>query len=338
MRTFNPDIFDGNIITSRIRLARNLKDYPFKTDRVDVAREIVKKVNRALVKCDTFNLYYVKNLSDVTLEAMKEKHLISQNLIENRDCGAVLINQDESVSVMINEEDVIREQCFEKGLRLQEVYKRLDVIDDELAKNVDIAFSDGLGYLTACPSNVGTGLRASVMLFLPALSISNKMRELMTEVSRLGLTIRGIYGEGSNSEGYVYQISNEVTLGVSEYDIIRSVEDTVEKICIAERDEMEHVFLKNQFKTMDMAKKSYGILTNAVLLNYNEFLINIANVKLGGMLGMINIVDITQIDELMTEVRPANLTVKSGKRLSKLERDLYRAEIVKKSLNKMIEK
>ena len=176
---FNRDFYAGTIIMSRVRLARNLRGFPFKIKDPAQAKDIAKKVNRALVKADTFNLYFTANLSDMKLEAMKERHLISENLIQNRACGAALINQDESISVMVNEEDVIREQCFMKGLSLMEAYKRLDKIDDELGKNLNLAFDPEFGYLTACPTNLGTGLRASVMLFLPALTESGKIAELI---------------------------------------------------------------------------------------------------------------------------------------------------------------
>ena len=212
MATLNPDIFKGNIVMSRVRLARNLKNYPFKVENPALAKDLVKKVYRALVKSDTFNLYFMSNMSDVKLEAMKERHLISQNLIDNRSCGAALINQDESVSIMVNEEDVIREQCFMKGLRLNEAYKRLDKIDDDLEKNLELAFDSKLGYLTACPTNLGTGLRASVMLFLPALTVSGKISALIKEANKLGLTVRGLYGEGSEAEGYMYQMLTLIIL------------------------------------------------------------------------------------------------------------------------------
>ncbi len=337
MSSYSPELYSGNIVTTRVRLARNLSDYPFFITDEKLSREIVKKVNRAVVKCDTFNLYFTSNMSMTTLEAMKERHLISENLIQNKNCGAVLINQDESVSIMVCEEDVIREQCFMRGLRLREAYERLDKIDDELFKNLDIAFDNRLGYLTACPSNLGTGLRASVMMFLPALVVSGKMPQLIKEVKQLGLTVRGVYGEGSGTEGYFYQISNEVTLGVSEYDILRQVEDTVLEICEKERQLMEKLFTKNELKTMDRCRKSYGILTNAVMLSYNEFLQHASSVKLGAMLGMINISDINQIDDLIVCVRPANLCEQYGKRMSEIDRDLYRAEMVGAKLKKLVE-
>ena len=335
MATLNPDIFKGNIVMSRVRLARNLKNYPFKVENPALAKDLVKKVYRALVKSDTFNLYFMSNMSDVKLEAMKERHLISQNLIDNRSCGAALINQDESVSIMVNEEDVIREQCFMKGLRLNEAYKRLDKIDDDLEKNLELAFDSKLGYLTACPTNLGTGLRASVMLFLPALTVSGKISALIKEANKLGLTVRGLYGEGSEAEGYMYQISNEVTLGVSEYDIIREVQNTVEDICRAEREEMERIFVKNELKTMARARKAFGILTNAIFLSYGEFLSHVAEVKLGAMLGYINIENVDEIDDLIIKARPANICEQYGKRLSTTDRDLFRAELVGKKLIKL---
>lgn len=337
MSTVNTELYRGSIVMSRVRLARNIRGYPFAIRDARLAKEVVKKVNRALVKCDTFNLYYMANFSDIKLEAMKERHLISQYLIDNRDCGAALINRDESVSVMINEEDVIREQCFMKGFQISEAYNRLAEIDDELSKNLDIAYDDKYGYLTACPTNLGTGLRASVMMFLPALTESGKIHDLIKEAERLGLTVRGIYGEGSSAEGYTYQISNEVTLGVSEEEIISEVENAVERICSAERNEMERVFGKRELKTMDRARKSFGILTNAVLLNYNEFLSNLAQVKLGAMLGMIDINDIEKLDDLTVAVRPANLCEQYGKTLSAIDRDLFRAEMVGKQLLKLKE-
>lgn len=335
MATFNPELYSGNVITSRIRLARNLKGCPFFVQDSAKANDIVKKVNRALVKCDTFNLYYMSKVDPLILESMKEQYLISQNLLENRRSGAVLINSSQDLSIMINEEDVIREQCFMRGLCLTEAYRRLDKIDDALSKYLDIAFDKKYGYLTACPSNMGTGLRASVLMFLPALSKSGKIGELAEEVSKLGLTVRGAFGEGSEAEGFMYQISNEVTLGVTEQEIIKLVEDTVIQICVAERDEAEKIFGKKELTTMDRAKKSFGILTNAVLLSYGEFLEHIAYVKIGSMMGLLPIKNSNELDDLIVSVRPAVLSLKYGKKLSMVDRDLFRAEVVGQKLLKL---
>lgn len=333
----NPELFRGNIIMSRVRLARNLNGLPFKITDKKLANEVVKKVNQSLVKTDTFNLYYVANLDEITKSAMVEKHLISKALKENSQTGAVLINTDKSVSIMIHEEDVLREQCFMKGLRLMEAYKKLDKIDDEISKNVCYAYSERLGYLTACPTNLGTGLRASVMMFLPALTESGRISDLFENLKELGLTVRGLYGEGSNAEGAIYQISNEVTLGVSEYDVIKRVENAVLEICGLERKESDLLYKGKELRVMDRAKRAFGILTNAVLLDYKEFLGYIKDVKLGAMLGMIAITDIEEIDDLIISVRPAVVSEQYGKRLSAIDRDLFRAEVVANKLLKIKE-
>lgn len=331
----NTDLFRGNIVTSRVRLARNFADFPFKIKDANDAKEIAKQVSRTLVKTDDFSLLFMSDLSDIKKEAMKERHLISNNLIKNFDCGAVLVNADESVSIMINEEDVIREQCFLRGLRLKDAYDKLAVIDGVLFDNFDVAYDDNFGYLTACPTNVGTGLRASAMLFLPALTESGKLKSAMKGFARKGLTVRGAYGEGSSAEGCFYQISNEITLGLSEEEILSLVEDTIICVCEAEREESEKIFAKHELKTMDMAKKSFGILTNAVLLSYGEFLTEIARVKLGATMGYIDIQDVEKLDDLIMSVRPANLCEKFGRMLTSTERDLYRAETVSKTLIKL---
>ena len=224
-----------------------------------------------------------------------------------------------------------------RGLRLAETYDKITKIDDAIANNLNVAYDEKLGYLTACPTNLGTGMRASVMMFLPALTESGKINALISEVASLGLTVRGLYGEGSQAEGYIYQISNEITLGVSEQEILTEVEQTVLQICEAERAEMDRLYVKNELKTMDRARKSFGVLTNAVMLTYGEFLSHIAWVKLGAMLGMIDINDVYAIDDLIINVRPANVCEQYGKRLSSLNRDLFRAEIVGKKLLKIKE-
>ncbi len=336
MKITVPEILSDCVVISRVRLARNLSGTPFYVDNPILAKEIIGKVDRALKLTEQFRLYKAVDLTALELEAMKERHLISNNLIDNKLCGAALINEDESVSVMINEEDVLREQCFLKGLSLNEAYKRIQIIDDELNKNLNLAFDDKFGYLTACPTNLGTGLRASVMMFLPALTEGGKIKSLIKEVKKLGLTVRGAYGEGSEAEGFTYQISNEVTLGVSEYDILREVEKTVDKIRQAERDEMIRLYTgKNELATMDKVLKSYGLLTHSVLLDYTEFLRHISWVKLGAILNVLPIDDVYKLDKLIIAVRPANLCVRSGKKLSSTERDFVRAEIVGDKLRKL---
>lgn len=337
MSILSPDTYRGNVVTSRVRLARNVEGFPFKIRDEKLARELVKKVNRALVKCDTFNLYYMANLKGLELEAMKERNIISPALIDNRKCGAALVNQDESLSVMVCEEDAIREQCFIKGFHLTDAYKRLDILDDELSKNMDIAFDKDFGYLTACPTNVGTGMRASVMMFLPALTENGKLNELIDEVEQRGLTVRGVYGEGSEAEGCMYQISNQITLGYSEYDIINAVETMVVRICEAEREESKRLYQgKNELKTLDRAAKAYGILTNAVLLSYDEFIKHVSSLKLGVMAGAIGAESLESLDDLIFRLRPASLCYEYGKALNATDRALYRAKVVGQKIKKLI--
>ncbi len=337
MTETSSELLSGSIVTTRIRLARNLENAPFKITDERAAHGVVKAVERALAGVEGLRLVYVKKLSSTSLEAMKERHAISLNLMKNEESGALLINEDESVSIMVNEEDVIREQCIMKGLRLTEAYRRLEAVDDVLSKNLDVAYDEKFGYLTACPTNLGTGMRASVMVFLPALTESGRIKRVRADIEDRGLTMRGLYGEGSRAEGYNYQISNERTLGVSEEDILREVEETVLEICKAERSEMERLYGKNELVAMDKARRAFGILTNAVLLSYDEFLSYAADVKLGAMLGVIGISDLEAIDDLIVCVRPANLRERHGKKLSAQDMELFRAEMTAKTLLKLID-
>lgn len=335
MSANSPIIFEGNIITSRVRVARNLWGYNFKLNPTQ-ANQVIEKVEEALSAYDDFTLYRLKDLRVEQILALKERYLISQALIDNKENGAVFISKDKTVSIMVNEEDVIREQCFIKGLRIFEAYKRLDAIDRKLSHYFNFAFDEQFGFLTACPTNVGTGLRASVMLFLPALTLSGKIKKLCDGASKLGMTVRGAYGEGSQEEGYVYQISNEVTLGLSEQEILQNVEDLVTSICNEERQEIERMLKNNDITLMDKSRKSYGYLTNAILLTYPEFLAHVGNVKIGAMLGMINIDNIDQIDQLIIDVRPNVLAVEKGK-LTKLNEQVLRAKKVNKTLESIKE-
>ncbi len=330
------DLSKGTIITSRVRLARNIKGLPFNIKDPEIASRVVNKVYGALNKVDTFSLYSMSKLPMQKLEAMKEQHLISQNLIDNRACGAAIINSQGNVSIMVNEEDVLRLQCFKDGFALTEAYDKINEIDDELAKNIDIIFDEEWGYLTACPSNVGTGLRASVMLFLPALTENKQIKYMVNRVAEKGLTVRGLYGEGSKAEGCIYQVSNELTLGLSERQIIDNVEDAVRRICEAESLYMGEMYSNREMETLDRVKKSYGVLTNAVLLPYEEFMHHASNVKLGIIMGFCEQEKNFSIDDLMVKVRPYSLCELCGRELSPRQRDLYRAEYVGGRLKKLL--
>lgn len=325
------------VVSTRVRLARNLEGYSFPYHLKDEkqAKEIIRLVTSALSRLDEFKLYYMDGISDAEALSLKENHLISPNLIKTRKYSAALINREENVSVMINEEDHLREQCIVKGYDLRLAYDTMSEIDNCIAKSMKFAYDEQLGFLTACPTNLGTGLRASVMLFLPALSINGLMPKVIKSISRLGLTVRGIYGEGSQAEGYLYQISNEVTLGVTEEYIISQVEEVVEKVCALEDAQRQN--LKNgasAINVQDGCLRSYGVLTNCAKLTTEELIRYSSSVKLGACLGYINLDDVSSVDELCVKMRPSNINAAAGRELTAEERDVYRAQFTAKYLKK----
>ncbi len=328
----------STVMSTRIRLARNLEGYPFpshlKSDKQ--AKEIIRLASSGLSRLEEFRLHYMDGISEDEAQSLIENHLISPALLNNRRRSAVLINHEESISVMINEEDHLREQCIVKGLDLQFAYETMSEVDGCISGTMKFAFDEQLGYLTACPTNLGTGLRASVMMFLPALTINGVMPRIMKSVARLGLTVRGIYGEGSAAEGYTYQISNEVTLGVTETEILRGVEEVVLKICKLEETERERLATGvSALDIQDECLRSYGILLNCAKLTTEELIRLAANVKLGAALGYIKNENVANIDELVVKMRPSNIMEAAAKKLTPLERDVYRAQYTGKFLRKI---
>ncbi len=331
------------VVSTRVRLARNIEGYVFPSHLKGEkqAREIIRLVTSGLSRLDgfqddQFKVYYMNSVTPEEAQILKENHLISPNLIKNSRISAAVINNDESISIMINEEDHLREQCILKGFELETAYHTMAQIDARLSNSMKFAFDEQLGYLTACPTNLGTGLRASVMAFLPALTINGIMPKVYRSISRLGLTVRGVYGEGSDAEGYMYQISNEVTLGVTEREILKQVGDVVRKV--AELEEAERLSLKKGDSALDVkdgCMRSFGILTNCAKLSTSELIKLTASVKLGACLGYIDISDPSEIDDLVIKMRPANINEAAGRELTPVERDIYRAEYVTKHIKQI---
>lgn len=334
------DFMQGTVVSSRIRLARNLNGYPFperlKSDKQ--AKEIIRSVSSAINKVDEFRLYYMDSISDDDALNLVENHLISPALLKKPARSAALINEAGNVSIMINEEDHLREQCIQSGLSLRSSYAIMSAKDSLIARSIAFAYDEQLGYLTACPTNLGTGLRASVMMFLPALAIGGLMPELVSRARRNGLTIRGAYGEGSSAEGYTYQLSNEVTLGVSEEEILTQVEEAVSKV--EELEAVERKNLRNGANGLalkDKCLRAYGILTNCALMPSEEFSSLCADLKLAACLGYLNC-DTTQIDELTIKMKPSNLNVLAGRKLTSEERDSYRAQYASNRIKSIVSK
>ena len=331
---------ESTVVSTRIRLARNLADYPFPSvlHSAKQAKEIVRAVYDAASGARAFKLYHMGDLSDNVAQALCDDHLISAELAANKKYGAALIDesggdlQEGKFSIMINEEDHLREQYIADGLCLPRAYGLLAAFDGELSRQLRFAFDAQLGYLTACPTNLGTGLRASVMLFLPALTRLRKMERVVREISRLGHTVRGVYGEGSAAEGFMYQISNEVTLGVTEEYILSEVQRAALELVSLESQARKSLREEDETGVRDECMRDYGILRYCAKISFEEFLQRLSGVKLGAALGFIRVRDFRALDALAARARPANVGLLSDGALTAPERDVLRAELCRREL------
>jgi len=325
------DIF----ISSRTRLARNIDSFPFflKDDR---ALSLTKTVYAILRQMDKFEIYKMSDFDDITAFAIMERHLISADLIKNKKFGAVIVGDDEAVSIMLNEEDHIREQCIFKGLNLKESYDRLKFIDRALSKELKFAYHKNYGYLTSCLTNLGTGLRASVMMFLPALALTKNIDDCLKNVTRAGMVVRGVYGEGSEPAGFIYQISNSRSLGITEHEIIESVDLAARSLAKAEQAARDMLIEKDFSYMRDKILRSYGILSHSYILPYNEFLSLIAFIKLGIYYGFLNIKDADILNDLIEQMGPASLGVEIASKKLNIDKDIMRAMQTIKSFKRNI--
>jgi len=326
------------VISSRVRLARNLSNVPFPhllSDRQ--AKQIVYDVYSALKDNPVFSkdmeLYNMNELTAEQKIMLSEMHFISMDLA-NSEKGAVIVNQDKTISIMINEEDHLRIQVMLPGLQLEEAFKQIDKIDDLLEEKLDFAFDEKIGYLTACPTNVGTGMRASVMMHLPALTMMEKIGQILSTISQVGLVVRGIYGEGSQAKGNLYQISNQITLGKSEEDIIQNVVSVARQILMSERKTRQNLSGEARLRLEDKILRSYGILTNAKLVSSQEAMSYISDVRLGVDMGIIKNLTPSVLNELFIMTGPAYIQEVSRNATTPLERDLYRANFIRQKMQR----
>lgn len=323
---------DDIVVSTRVRLARNLEKYPFPAllkdeDKKKAIKEIedtILKSNSTLV--EAFKIINMNEISEQERRALQEKHLISPEMAKNNG-GTVMIGTDENMSIMLMEEDHIRLQIIMGGARLKEAWELADKVDNVIEESADYAFSEELGYLTACPTNTGTGMRASVMMHLPALTYTNNINKIISSASALGLTVRGLYGEGSKAYGNLYQISNQVTLGISETEIIEMLENITGQICRHEKEARET--LKNHAETEDKLWRSYGILKFARSVSSSEAKALLSDVILGENLGIIDS-EKKDLTRLMVETEPA--LIAGNEKLSPEARDKKRAELLRKSI------
>ncbi|MBM4046230.1 MAG: protein arginine kinase [Planctomycetes bacterium] len=324
------------VISTRVRLARNVAHFPFLTRvKPEQKQEIEAYLRERVMRVGIDeNLLYV-NLADtepVDRLFLVERHLISREHADGDGQRGVAFGRNEVVSLMVNEEDHLRIQVLRSGLELRETWERINHVDDLLATQVNYAFSSRFGYLTACPTNAGTGLRASVMLHLPALSMARQIEKVFNAVGRLNLVVRGLYGEGTQASGDLYQISNQVTLGKSETDILKTIESVIPRITSYERMARKHLVEENRAQIEDRVWRSYGMLRTARTISSEETLHLLSQVRMGVNLGLIDNVKMKTVNELFILTLPAHLQKMQGRELDPDERNVVRASFVRSRL------
>ena len=331
------------VLGTRCRLARNLAGIPFPEAATrEQLREVLTKTAAAVAELEalgTFTYREMATMDALEREILVEEHLISPSHMQNPAHKAVILNAEHNISIMVNEEDHLRIQVLKPGLQLNEAWERATEVDDLLEQHLDFAFDLQTGYLTACPTNVGTALRASVMFHLPALQRVKKVQEVLGAVSKFGLTVRGLYGEGSDAWGNVYQLSNQITLGQSEDETIEHLARFTAQILYSEQQAREYLLeQERRLTTEDWLYRSYGILQNARMITSQEAMELLSDLKLGVDLGVIEHGDPDLLKQLMVQIRSAHLQSIMGQPLPVQERDRLRASLIRETLQKQITK
>ncbi len=320
------------VLSTRIRLARNLDEYPFPC-RLDLdgKNKVNTLVKSVLFENDSNNFSFIemKDLTRQQAVSFAERHLISPEFAAKKDGSALIISSDESVSIMLCEEDHIRLQVMKAGLALEEAFDIADKIDNVLDAKLKYAFDERIGYLTQCPTNLGTAMRASVMLHLPALTRCGQISRLANTVSKLGLTIRGAYGEGTQPGGDIYQISNQITLGITEETAIANLKSIVLQLVAQERAAAAEM-IKNPVEE-DKIFRALGVLRNARLLSTDEFMELISVVRLGAARGVLE-TNLEKINELIVSMQPATVSVMNANADTPSQRDVVRAAAVREAM------
>lgn len=324
---------DDVVLSTRVRLARNIRGIPFPNRMsAEDAEKVITVVSDALSKLNyKFNLIRLSDLTDIERQRLMEEHFISPQMLKNPEHKAVFLSEDEAVAIMINEEDHIRMQCIYAGLESEKSYDLISKIDDFLAETVQYAFHKKYGHLTACPTNVGTGMRMSFMLHLPALCMAHMADNLFAAVGKLGVTVRGMYGEGTKSSGYIFQISNQTTLGKSESELSQNLTDVVNQIISKERELRRRIANDKGISLEDKIMRSYGVMRYARKISTDELTGLISNVRFGISLGIIDDIDINKLNEIMVITRPAHI-METGTE-DGYTRDVKRAEVIKTVLS-----
>lgn len=315
--------------STRIRLARNLQEFKFNLTNKEDIEALENKVKESL-----YNIGYglkflkLKDMDDITKMSLVEKNLISPEFALNKnETGSILIDDEENICIMIGNEDHIEIQVFNCGLDLDNTLNLAIEIDEKIEEILGYAVNKKYGYLTACPNNIGTGLRASVMVHLPALSKTKNTKKVLEAINSFGINIRGVYGENTESTGDMYQISNKQTLGISEKEIIQNLHVIVEKIIKQER-QARKILAKDDITLEDLIYRSYGILSNCRKISSEEARELLSNIKLGTDLGILKELTDLKVQKLYLYTKPASLQKYLGKQYEAIERDIKRAEVI----------
>ena len=327
---------DCIVMSSRVRLARNIQDSAFpgwakKAERVQVLEQIRPAVETLPEMQDCFSST-MDSISSLDKQILVERHLISREHAAKSAGSGIVLNRDESLCMMINEEDHLRMQALRPGLQLKEAWAAIDHVDSELEARLNFAFNGDLGYLTACPTNIGTGIRVSAMLHLPGLVLGEQINPIIQSVNKLGLAVRGLYGEGTEALGNVFQVSNQMTLGESESAIVERLDKVLSQIIEHEENARQLLLEKKPKSVFNHIGRAYGILANAHSISSKETMNLLSLMRLGVDLGMFAGVDRSLSNELFIITQPAHLQRQHTEKLSPEERDLIRADMVRERL------
>jgi protein arginine kinase len=322
------------VISSRIRLARNLENQPFATRATKASQaEVLKIATEGILQSSIIKrplLVGIGELDEIDRQFLVERHLVSREHVVHPDHKAVAIGEGEAVSIMINEEDHLRIQVMQSGMNLEDAWSLINALDDQLSEVVPYAYSTDWGYLTCCPTNTGTGMRASVMVHLPSLVITKQINKVLHTITKLGLTARGLFGEGTEASGNFFQISNQVSLGRSEEEIVENIERILKEVIHQEQAAREGLMANSRIQLEDRIWRAFGLLRHAKTISSTEALDLFSAVRLGVDLKILDSgVDRTVVNELFIFSQPAHLQKLEGKALSAKERDAKRAELIR---------
>lgn len=324
------------VLSSRTRLARNIDKYPFSHWAKDKQlAEIVEAVKDAAGSIDLLKdalFIRLKDTSEIDRTFLVERHLMSPDHTRDVEHKALIVDKNEVVSIMVNEEDHLRIQILKSGFDIVAAWKMIDKLDTELSKKLPFAFSQKWGYLTACPTNTGTGLRGSVMLHLPALVFAGQINRILQATAKLGLNVRGLYGEGTEAAGNLFQVSNQVSLGRPEEEIIDSIDRIISQIVTREEAMRKGIIARNKEALADRVWRAYGTLKSAHIITSSETISLLSAIRLGVELGIVKDIDEETINELIILTQPAHLQKLEGKALNSDERDIKRANLLREKL------